>query len=97
MKTKMYRVSLNTQNSTCKDMAILACLSNGGENKVSLSDTVGYFNTQKASFPTLNSDLVISEAGNSILVDQRGQTGAVNVLHIEQVEVFKPNLPEDEN
>lgn len=89
MKTTMYRVSLNTTNSTCESMAKYACLNNGKSGDLTLADLVGYFKTQKLYYPTSDKDLKLSLIDNTLLVDETTGSGTINLLKIEQIEIIE--------
>lgn len=96
MKKTMYRVSLNESNQTIKQMAILACLSNGRE-KIGLPDIAGVFRSEKLEFPGLNSQFTLISGDNYLSVDKKDGDKMVNVLLIQEVEVYELNGAADEN
>lgn len=97
MKKKIYRVYLNTTDNSIQKMALLACLSNGGDNKITLTELEAIFKGDKMQLPISFSDYTLTSFPNSISVDRNTGAGVVNILFIEEVEIIELNPEADEN
>lgn len=97
MKKKIYRVFLNTPNSSIEKLALLACYSNGSADKVTIQDLVGVFNADKMRYPLSLEGHTLEQFPNSISIDKTDGEKATNVLFIEEVEIIELNPEDNEN
>lgn len=96
MKKTMYRVSLNESNQTIKQLALLACLSNGRE-KIDIKDIAGVFRSETLQYPITTEGYTLTTGHNYLSVDKKEGDKMVNVLLIQEVEVYELNGAADEN
>ena len=85
---KMYRIELKSNCGLAKEIAVLACLSNGGKY-LPLTDLEMVAKGDMIKYPSLNEGLTIHLIGNSLLIDN----GTVNCLCITEVEVLDLDVP----
>lgn len=96
MKKQIYRVYLNTSDTNIQKLALLACLSNGGENKITLTELEAIFKGDKMQLPISFSDYTLTSFPHAISVDRKAGDTSVNILFIEQVEIVDLKPEQDE-
>jgi hypothetical protein len=97
MKQKSYRVTLYPQKTElCKDIALLACLSNGSDNRVTLRDMESHFKNDFLKYPTSNEGCQCTVSNHQLTIDKKIDGRGVCLLLIEEVELFLMNEPTEQ-
>lgn len=90
MKTsKQYRIELTKSGGIAQDIAVLACISNGGKY-ISLTYMESIAKVDLIKFPFSNTDISVNRIGESNLTID---CGTENLLAITEVEIME--LQED--
>ena len=85
MKRKMYRVELKGSNTLAREMALLACLSNGTQY-IPLKDIEAVAKTELIRYPSLYENISINLIGeNDLTIDHKTE----NLLVLTEVEIFE--------
>lgn len=94
MKKNHYRVYLYSNETTAKEMALMAVKSNGHDDKdkASLQILKGYFDAEKFRYPNAGEGMECHLIGNNTLtVDLTKGENTTCLLCIEQVELLELN------
>jgi len=82
---KIYRIELVKQGGVAQDIAILACLSNGGSKYISLETMVNIVEGDIIRYPSLNEGISATlTGGHTLTIDYKD----TNLLAITELEVL---------
>jgi len=86
---KMYRIELKNSNRLAKEMALLACLSNGSKY-IPLNEIEAVAKTELIRYPSLYDGITIHLIDTTLLIDR----GTENLLVLTEIEVMELDQPE---
>jgi len=90
MKRKLFRIELKSNNGLAREMALLACLSNGSKY-IPLKDIDAVAKTELVRYPNLYDGISINPIGDNCLTIDKGTE---NLLVLTEVEIFELDAPE---
>lgn len=84
---KYFRVSMTESDIWLNDLAVQALISNGSEEKKTISDLANFFSHLKMRYPAATSGMTLRESPTELVIDTTGVKGVYTLLHIEEIEL----------
>ena len=93
MKRKIFRIELKERAGVAQDIAVLACLSNGGVKYISLQEMEMIAKSDVLRYPSLNTDVTVHLIGDNNLTIDKGTKNLLAITEVEILELVEEDAP----
>lgn len=87
---KNFRISLKENNINLNNIVVLAAISNANQdNRLTIQEIASKIKMEQMSYPPSTDGWIVTVDNNFISIDKKRGEETINLLFIEEVEVFE--------